>query len=199
MLESEWQTRKRRIDAKLRSLNPPWEIIPYSQQRNLANLNRHAVEEFPTANGPADYALFVNGVFLGIIEAKKVTVNPQNVLEQAKRYAEGAFQGPGNWNGCRVPFLYATNGEIIWHLDARQVKPVSRPISNFHTAPALEALFAFDQNPAHGWLLDTPPDLIQRLRDYQRACIVAAEAAIISARRDLLLALATGTGKTFLT
>ena len=38
---------------------------------------RHAVEEYPTANGPADYALFVEGRLLGILEAKKVTVNPQ--------------------------------------------------------------------------------------------------------------------------
>jgi hypothetical protein len=41
------------------------------------------------------------------------------ILEQAKRYAAGASIGPGNWNGLRVPFLYATNGEIIWHLDVR--------------------------------------------------------------------------------
>jgi hypothetical protein len=73
-----------------------------------------AVEEFPTAKGPADYALFVNGRLLGIVEAKKVGVGPQNVLEQAKRYSMGAFTGQGNWNGYRVPFLYATNGETIW-------------------------------------------------------------------------------------
>jgi type I restriction enzyme R subunit len=158
-----------------------------------------AVEEFPTANGPADYALFVKGVLLGIIEAKKVTVNPQNVLEQAKRYSAGAAQGPGNWDGFRVPFLYATNGEIIWYLDARQEKRVSRPISNFHTASAMEALFAFDQKPAHDWLLDTPPERITRLRPYQVGAITATEAAIRSGRRELLVAMATGTGKTFLT
>src|SRR6266536_487442 len=199
MNEAEWMTRKLRIDTRLRALNPPWQIIPWRAGLATSNLTCHAVTEFPTANGPADYALFVNGVLLAILEAKKVTVNPQNVLEQAKRYAAGAFQGPGNWNGCRVPFLYATNGEIIWHLDARQHKPVSRPISNFHTAPALEALFAFDQKPAHDWLLDTPTELIIRLRDYQRRCTVATEGAIIGGRRELLVAMATGTGKTFLT
>ena len=81
----------------------------------------------PSRNCPQPTArlttrLFVNGKFLGIIEAKKVDVNPQNVLEQAKRYSAGAFQGPGNWNGLQVPFLYATNGEIIWHLDVRPRK-----------------------------------------------------------------------------
>lgn len=197
MNEAEWQTRKTRIDTRLRALSPRWKIIPYREGLNFTVLDAHAVEELPTANGPADYGLFVNGRLLGIIEAKKVTVNPQNVLEQAKRYASGAFQGPGNWNGLKVPFLYATNGEIIWFLDARGEKPVSRQLRGFHTMPALEALFAFDPKPAHAWLLDTPPDLITRLRDYQRRCIVATEQAIIGGRRELLVAKATGSGKTF--
>ncbi|MHB8522635.1 MAG: type I restriction endonuclease subunit R [Limisphaerales bacterium] len=197
--EAEWQTRKQRIDTRLRAMQPPWQIIRYHDGLDLSLLDCHAIEEFPTDSGPADYALFVNGVLLGIIEAKKVTVNPQNVLEQAKRYSSGAFQGPGNWDGFRVPFLYATNGEIIWYLDARQEKRVSRPISNFHTAPALEALFAFDQKPGHDWLLDTPPERIARLRPYQVGAITATEAAIRSGRRELLVAMATGTGKTFLT
>jgi type I restriction enzyme R subunit len=197
--EAEWLTRKNRIDTRLCGQTPPWKIIRYHDGLNLSSLHCVAVEEFPTANGPADYALFVNGVLLGIIEAKKVTVNPQNVLEQAKRYSAGAAQGPGNWDGFRVPFLYATNGEIIWYLDARQEKRVSRLISNFHTASAMEALFAFDQKPAHDWLLDTPPERIVRLRPYQVGAITATEAAIRSGRRELLVAMATGTGKTFLT
>ena len=99
MTEYEWQTRKERIDKKLKSLNPPWKIIKYSDRLDTKGLHRCAVEEFPTANGPADYALFVKGRLLGIIEAKKVGVGPYNVLEQAKRYARGVFQGIGNWDG----------------------------------------------------------------------------------------------------
>ncbi|MDD5204833.1 MAG: type I restriction endonuclease [Desulfobacterales bacterium] len=131
--ELEWQTRRDRINKKLRGLNPSWEIIKYSEKLDTKSLSRHAVEEFPTANGPADYALFVNGNLLGILEAKKVKVGPQNVLEQAKRYSKGAFAGPGNWSGYRVPFLYSSNGEIVWHLDVRDPKNISRRISNFHT------------------------------------------------------------------
>jgi type I restriction enzyme R subunit len=91
--ESEWQTRKQRIDARLKKLG--WNIVPFSDALNLPALDKTAVEELPTANGPADYALFVGGKLLGIIEAKKVTVNPQNVLEQAKRYAAGVFAAVG--------------------------------------------------------------------------------------------------------
>ena len=59
MNESEWTTRKQRIDTRLRALTPPWEIIRYRDGLDLSKLPRHAVEEFPTANGPADYGLFV--------------------------------------------------------------------------------------------------------------------------------------------
>ncbi|MCP5522979.1 MAG: DEAD/DEAH box helicase family protein [Verrucomicrobiales bacterium] len=199
MNEAEWQTRRKRIDTKLRALSPAWSIIPWRSDLEVSSLDCHAVTEFPTAHGPADYALFVRGTFLGIIEAKKVTVNPQNVLEQAKRYSRGAFSGAGDWQGFRVPFLFATNGELIWFLDVRSEKAVSRQIAGFHTGPALEASFAFDARPAHDWLLDTPPDLITRLRDYQCRCIIATEQALLNGRREILLALATGTGKTFLT
>jgi REP element-mobilizing transposase RayT len=199
MHEAEWQTRKQRIETKLRALSPSWEIIPWRDGLDLSKLSRHVVTEIPTDNGPADYGFFVNGRFLGILEAKKVTVNPQNVLEQAKRYARGAVNGSGNWNGFHVPFLYASNGEIIWHLDARQEKPVSRRLLDFHTAPAMEERFAFDDKPARKWLLDTPAEKIIRLRPYQVAAIVAAESSILAGQRELLIAMATGTGKTFLT
>ena len=82
MSEAEWQNRKKRIDANLRSLNPTWKIIAYRDGLDLASLTHHAVTEFPTENGPADYALFVNSKLIGIIEAKKVGVGPQNVGER---------------------------------------------------------------------------------------------------------------------
>lgn len=199
MNEAEWLTRKKRIDAKLLLLNPPWKIVPWHKGLDTSKLTCHAVTEFPTENGPVDYALFVDGILIGIIEAKKVTVNPQNVLEQAKRYSRGAANGPGNWSGLHVPFLYATNGEIIWHHDVRADKPILRPLLNFHTAAALEEEFAFDDSKSRQWLLDTPPEKITRLRAYQVASIVATESAMLAGKRELLVAMATGTGKTFLT
>ena len=53
--ESEWLTRKKRIDPKLKALG--WKIVPYDEGADLASYSRHAIEEFPTTNGPADYAL----------------------------------------------------------------------------------------------------------------------------------------------
>lgn len=196
--ELEWQTRRDRINKKLQALSPAWNIIKYTERLNTAVLNCHAVEEFPTANGPADYALFVNGKLLGIIEAKKVGVGPQNVLEQAKRYARGTFGGQGNWHGYRVPFLYSTNGELIFHIDVRNEQNLSRQIANFHTADALTELFNDDKASSAAWLQATPNN-IERLRDYQKDAIASIESALIQGKRTMLIAMATGTGKTYTT
>src|SRR5205807_1242628 len=133
------------------------------------------------------YGLFVKGQLLAIVEAKKVTVNPQNVLEQAKRYARGAFNGAGEWGEFRVPFLYASNGTLVWHLDTRS-KLVSRQLSDFHTPDALAAFFSADSTVSRDYLLDTPPEQIQGLRPYQRDSIVATEQAILSGKRDMMVA-----------
>jgi type I site-specific restriction endonuclease len=82
--ESEWQTRKERIDTRLRSCNPSWQVVPWRAGLDLSSLRCHAVTEFPTANGPADYALFVNGKLLGVIEAKRVTVTSQKLERYGK-------------------------------------------------------------------------------------------------------------------
>ena len=89
MTESEARTRKERIDARLQSPVLDWVIVPNDKVHDFSSLTRHAVEEYPTETGPADYALFVDGKLLGIIEAKKVSLGAENVLEQAKRYARG--------------------------------------------------------------------------------------------------------------
>src|SRR5437868_12722251 len=195
--EAEWLTRKKRIDPRLKQKG--WRLVRFSAGLDLKTLDKYAVEELPTGNGPADYGLFVGGRCLGIVEAKKVTVNPQNVLEQAKRYAAGVFDAAGEWNGLRVPFLYASNGTIIWHLDTRTKKLVSRQLSDFNTPEALQARFAHDASASASYLLDTPPEQIAKLRPYQRDCIVAVENALLGHKHDMMVAMATGTGKTYVT
>jgi type I restriction enzyme, R subunit len=108
--DSERVTRKRLIDPKLKAAG--WRVIPFNEEKSLSTYDRCAIEEFPTDNGPADYALCVSGKILGIVEAKKLTLGPQNVLTQAERYSKGAGRNSLNFRGYRVPFLYSTNGEI---------------------------------------------------------------------------------------
>jgi predicted type IV restriction endonuclease len=69
-LEPEALTRKRRIDAALRESG--WQIVPHLPGTPFASYHHAAVTEFPTANGPADYALIANNRILAIVEAKRI-------------------------------------------------------------------------------------------------------------------------------
>jgi type I restriction enzyme R subunit len=194
--ESEKTTRKLRIDNLLK--NAGWHICRFSDSLNLSLLDKIALTEFPTENGPADYALVVNGLLLGFIEAKKLEVGAENVLEQAKRYSKGAPATIGEWNGYRVPFLFSSNGELIYYFDARDERNLSRQIFRFHTPESIESSFLDDKARASAWLKDKPMDY-QGLRPYQKEAIQAYEYALMDGKRLMLLAMATGTGKTFTT
>ena len=191
--ESEAQTRRRRIDPLLRAAG--WEIVS-PDSAGPGAWTHHAVTEFPTDTGPADYALFVDGRPLGAAEAKKVSLGPQNVLTQAERYSKGVAESPFNFRGYRVPFLYSTNGEIIWHHDIRHKLNRSHTIAAFHTPAALAEMLDRDIESACAWL-DANPNNNQRLRPYQIDANDAVERAIADRKRQMLLAMATGTGKTF--
>src|SRR6266850_2830978 len=132
---SEWLTRKKLVDPMLRAAG--WRIVPFDLKRSMSDYDRCAIEEYPTDNGPADYAFCVGGRILGIVEAKKLSLGPQNVLTQAERYSKGATSNLFDFRGYRVPFLYSTNGEIIWHQDIRHLHSRSHIVSQFHTPEAL--------------------------------------------------------------
>jgi type I restriction enzyme R subunit len=194
---SEWLTRKKLVDPKLRDAG--WKILPakdFSPSRPLSDFNGCAIEEFPTQNGPADYALCSGGRIVGIVEAKKLTLGPQNVLTQAERYSLGVTASPFNFRDFRVPFIYSTSGEVIWHRDLREEKNRSHQISGFHSSSALEERLASDFASYCKKLIATPNDH-DRLRPYQKEANQAAEEAIAARKRHMLLAMATGTGKTF--
>jgi type I restriction enzyme R subunit len=123
---------------------------------DLTILRNHDIEEFQTNNGPADYALVVNSKLLGVVEAKKLEVGAQNDLEQAKRYSKGATKTIGEWNQYHVPILYSSNGELIYFLDARDSKNLSRQIYSFHTTEAMETLFNSKRENALQWLKGKP-------------------------------------------
>jgi type I restriction enzyme R subunit len=193
--KAEKDTRLNRINHILE--NNGWTIINYDKQLNTSELVSHAVQEYPLVTGIADYALFIDGFLLGIVEAKKLSINSQSALEQAKRYSKGASQGISNWRGYRVPFLYSSNGELIYFLDIRQESNLSRQIKTFHTPSGLRELLTRDYSKAYEWLRNNLVINNERLRPYQIEAIAAIEKVIIKGKRDLLLAMATGTGKTF--
>lgn len=79
------------IDKKL--IDSGW-VIQDVKSLNLSASLGVAVREFPTSTGPVDYALFIEGVPVGVIEAKK-TDEGENITAvegQSSRYANSTFK-----------------------------------------------------------------------------------------------------------
>lgn len=176
--------------------------------------------------GSADYVLFIGHEPVAIVEAKKKKLPIPSYLEQAARYARGLVLPPPPLPAVLqvsdsaphaplppkpqgVPFLYATNGRPflqqvatqsgIWFRDARDPKNHARPLTGWHTPEHLAHLLAHDEAAAQARLAAEPPDTMAEalaLRPYQVRAIEAVEAALGRGQRALLVAMATGTGKT---
>jgi type I restriction enzyme R subunit len=190
--ESEALTRKRRVDKHLRASG--WEpILKFSALDQTPD--KAAVEELPTQDGPADYVLFFAKEAAAVVEAKRISKGPQNVLSQAQRYARG-YDGPKRYQGeFAVPFAYSTNGEAIWFQDLRSARNLSRPVQRFHTPQALHEMLTKDAGKSLAWLSDNAPDEAS-LWPFQHEAVEAVENALRAGKRQMLVAMATGTGKT---
>jgi type I restriction enzyme, R subunit len=192
--ESERTTRRSRIDPKLQTAG--WAVVPAVSFPTAAR-GPLAVEEFETPIGPADYALFDGGRCIGVAEAKKLTLGPQGVLVQAERYSKAIDQTPKYQGEFGAPFLYATNGEVLWFHDVRHSLNRSRQVSGFHTPVALKELLTRDFDAELDHLRAIPMN--ERMRPYQCEANEAIEQAIRDRKRKMLVAMATGTGKTLMT
>lgn len=188
--EREWKTRKKRIDPRLDALG--WK----KAASGTHSLHGHRTEEEETDAGPADYALWLNKDLAGIVEGKKITVGPQNVLTQARRYSRGARGTKFDFGGYRVPFLYSTNGEVFWFHDVRHPLNRSRRVAGFHTPNAFKEMLTRDFDADCSKLVGLPHNH-PKLRPYQKEANAAIDRAIAERKRSLLVAMATGTGKTY--
>lgn len=133
---------KNLVDRALYTLG--WSRIHYDKDLETSRLGSHVVEEYSVATGKVDYALFVHGLLIGIIEVKRLTGNLEVGIEQAKRYSKGSFDGVGNWRGYRVPFLYFSNGEVTYFCDIRDESNRFVLLPTFHTPQALIKLLNSD-------------------------------------------------------
>jgi type I restriction enzyme R subunit len=192
--ETEQETRMRRIDPKLEAIG--WKLIKYHESKPLSSYLSHAIEEYPTSNGPVDYALIDQGQLIALVEAKKLGTGPQSVLVQAQRYAQGVKYPTFDFDEFRVPFIYSTNGKVFWFQDLRRSDSRSRKVSGFHTPGALREMLEKDVEACCRWFKDNP-NRHPRLRPYQIDANDAVEDAICAGKRQMMLAMATGTGKTY--
>jgi len=212
------------IDEQLRKVG--WEAdterLRYSKGTRPAKGHNLAIAEWPTDStvgnkGYADYALFIGLKLVAIIEAKAEHKDIPSVIDyQCKDYprnirAVDAEYQVGAWGDYKVPFTFATNGRQyleqyktksgIWFLDLREPSNAPKALRGWMSPTGIEELMAKDIEAKNQALKTMSYDLLRdrdglNLREYQLRAIQAAESAIISGQKSVLLAMATGTGKT---
>lgn len=221
--KSEAETRYM-IDEQLRQVG--WEAntqeIRYAKGARPKKGRNMAIAEWPTDStvskkGYADYALFVGTKLVGIIEAKAEHKDIPSVIDyQGKDYPrnirrEDAEYQIGAWGEFKVPFTFATNGRPyleqfktksgIWFLDLRESSNVPMALHGWISPEGIMERLEKDIQTGNEALQEMPYDLLTdkdglNLREYQVKAIKAAEKAVIDGQREILIAMATGTGKT---
>ncbi|MBK1877975.1 type I restriction-modification system endonuclease [Pelagicoccus mobilis] len=202
------------IDAKLREAG--WEAdtvnIRYARGTRPEKGVNKAIAEWPTTSGPVDYALFVGLQLIAVAEAKKFEYDLPPVLGQARRYAKDidskgfALPEGSPWFEYKVPFAFASNGRPylkqieeksgIYFQDLRDETFSPCAIDGWRSPEGLVADLKQDIAEANEDLSNSPVDDLPGLRDYQIEAISEIEKCIARGQRELLLAMATGTGKT---
>ncbi|AEH63583.1 type I restriction-modification system endonuclease [Zymomonas mobilis] len=202
------------IDQQLRDCG--WEVdtqdLRYSKGIRPAKGRNLAIAEWPTAKGPADYALFVGSTLVGVVEAKRKRKNVSAAIDQAERYsiaikdnADFSYAG-GPWGDYKVPFVFSANGRSylkqietesgIWFRDTRRAANHRRALVDWPTPEGLTGQLEVDQDAANAALKAQPFEFGFPLRHYQESAIRSVESALSAEQRAVLIAMATGTGKT---
>ena len=212
------------IDAQLRDAG--WEAdtenLRYSKGARPKKGHNMAIAEWPVkALGPgtdrADYALFIDKQLVAIVEAKRAQKDIPAILDnQCRLYAANIREEDkpyciGQWHDYSVPFLFATNGRKylkqletasgIWFRDVRVESNIGRALQGWYSPEGLLNMLQRNTEEANRELENLPMDVLTdpdglNLRDYQIRAIEAAEKAIIAGKHEILLSMATGTGKT---
>ena len=221
---SEAETRLR-IDEQLRRTGWEADTgtLRYSRGVRPAAGRNMAIAEWPTLSadgkpGFADYALFAGLKLIGVIEAKARHKDIPAVLDhQCRDYARDIRDEDSAYimDCCRapyrVPFVFATNGRPyleqwkeksgIWFQDLRRACEPPRALRGWMSPDGMRELLERDTEEANQRLAALPGDMLTdrdglNLRPYQVRAIEAAERAVVGGAQRVLLALATGTGKT---
>ena len=205
------------IDAQLREAG--WEVdskqLTYERGERPSKAKNLAIAEWPTqdstGSGRADYVLFAGIAPVAVVEAKRFGKDVGGVMLQAKRYAQGYLVKGAEqlaegspWQSYKIPFLFSTNGRPylrqvqdksgIHFLDARRATNHSHALPGWYTPQGLLDKLRQDDDKANAQLEVEPMPYIDR--PYQKAAIHAVEQAIAEGKREMLVAMATGTGKT---
>ena len=180
------------IDAKLLACG--WSVQSRDEM-NLAAGPGVAVREFATKEGPADYALFVDGIMCGAIEAKPDGTTLSGFSEQARGYLSGAPDYlPGGPEKRRFEYV-STGAETIFR-DLADPEPRSRRVFAFHRPETLR-LWLSEPETLRARLRRMPPLVTEGLRTCQIEAIEGLEKSLARDDPRALVQMTMGAGKTF--
>jgi len=153
------------------------------------------VEEYPVVGmpnkpgiGKVDYVLWGDdGLPLGLVEAKRTSVDPKKGKQQAKLYADCLEQMHG-----QRPIIFYSNGYQTWIWDDVNYPP--RSVQGFYTKPELELLIQRRDMLKPLDSIFTNKAIVDRY--YQEEAIRSVSEHLEKKYRKALLVMATGTGKT---
>ncbi len=191
--KTEKHTRKEIIDLKLKDAG--WIVGDVTQVIEEFDIKvdlPDGVEEPLTpyqGHQFSDYVLLgKNGKPIAVIEAKKTSKDAEVGREQAKQYCYNLQKQ----EDCDLPFCFYTNGHDIFFWDLENYPP--RKIYGFPTREDLERFNYIRKQKRHlgGELIDTKI----AGRDYQIQAIRSVMEGVEAKKRNFLLVMATGTGKT---
>ena len=190
---SEAQTRQQIIDLRLAKAG--WNVKDPSQvSEELDIITDPKKAEDPQEKYAgrlfSDYALLgKDGYPLAVVEAKKTSRNGEEGKLQAFIYAENIQK---NNSRRDLPFIMYTNGHDIFFWNSYLYPP--RKVYGFPTRDDLERLSFLRNNS--GTLSEELINMNISGRPYQISAIRAVLEGIERKRRNFLLVMATGTGKT---
>ena len=174
----------------------------------------------------ADYVLFIGLKPVAVVEAKRFGNDVADDIRQAQEYSRDInlqsvqdiaqneelelildewYIDDSETESYRVPIAYSTNGREyqnqiktksgIWFRDLRRPQNRARALVQWFTPEEIAELLDRDDENLVKRVKENSWGTLG-LRDYQKEAILKSEKAIISKQRELLIAMATGTGKT---
>lgn len=197
-LNPEEQARQN-IDALLAAAG--W-IVQDRRDANPSAGRGVAIREFPMrpGYGEADYLLYVDGMALGVIEAKKEGSTLTGFELQTEKYSQGLPDGlPAPRKP--LPFCYQSTGIETRFTNLLEPDAASRNVFAFHRPETLagwiEAELKKPGSTVKARLREMPPLNEQGLRPAQITAIKNLEASLAAGRPRALIQMATGAGKTY--
>jgi type I restriction enzyme, R subunit len=177
---NEEQTREFYINALLEEAG--WD--PYDKRSVEVEM-----EGMPNGKtGYADYVLWGDdGLPLGVIEAKRTTLDPQQGQRQAELYANCLEAKYG-----QRPIIFYTNGFTTWIWDDTQYAP--RRVQGFYKKDELQLFI--NRRESKEKLTNLKPNESIVDRYYQKEAIRRVSEALEKKQRTALLVMSMGTGKT---